>query len=171
MSTNISVIKDETFGVHDGVVVNKWTISNQSGLSLTCVDYGATVISVMAPNRSGVSEEVSLNYKTMDDLVSKYGPHFGCLAGRYANRIAAGKFEIDGVVTQLNLNNNGINHLHGGRYGFDTKVWNSREIRSDSEAGVEFTYFSPDGDEKYPGNLEVLCIILHTQQFPTVLIF
>jgi aldose 1-epimerase len=153
--SNISITKDETFGVYEGAVVNKYVISNSTGLSLTVVDYGATVISVYAPNRDGISEEVSLNYKSLDELVSKYGPHFGCLAGRYANRIKAGKFEIDGETFQLNNNNNGINHLHGGRYGFDTKVWNSSIIRNEFEAGVEFKYLSPDGDEKYPGSLEV----------------
>ncbi len=148
-------VSQENFGEHDGVEVKKFVIFNDSGLSITVVEYGATVISVMAPNRSGVSEEVSLNYKTLDELVSKYGPHFGCLAGRYANRIKAGKFEVDGETFQLACNNNGINHLHGGRYGFDTKVWSSEIIRNENEAGVQFTYFSPDGDEQYPGNLEV----------------
>lgn len=134
--------------------MSKYVLSNASGLSLSIVEYGATIIGVTAPDKDGICEEISLNYKSLDELVAKYGPHFGCLAGRYANRIKSGKFEIDGESFQLNLNNNGINHLHGGRFGFDTKVWSSRIVETDSEKGVEFVYLSPDGDELYPGTLE-----------------
>jgi len=154
--SNITISKDESFGVHEGQPVSKYVIANATGLSLSIVEYGATVIGVTAPNKDGVSEEITLNYKTLDELIAKYGPHFGCLAGRYANRIKSGKFEIDGESFQLNLNNNGINHLHGGRYGFDTKVWSSRIVETDNEKGVEFAYLSPDGDELYPGTLEVI---------------
>lgn len=163
MST-ISIVKDESFGVLEGQPVSSYVISNASGLSLTIIEYGATVIGVTAPNKDGVSEEISLNYKNLDELVAKYGPHFGCLAGRYANRIKAGKFEIDGESFQLNLNNNGINHLHGGRFGFDTKIWSSRIVETEHEKGVEFSYLSPDGDELYPGTLEA-----RQRSFPSLL--
>eukprot|EP00128_Syssomonas_multiformis_P018359 Colp12_sorted_trinity150504_noHs@8415 len=159
MST-IKIVKDESFGVLEGRPVSSYVISNATGLSLTIIEYGATVIGVTAPNKDGVSEEISLNYNNLDELVAKYGPHFGCLAGRYANRIKAGKFEIDGESFQLNLNNNGINHLHGGRFGFDTKVWSSRIVETEHEKGVELTYLSPDGDELYPGTLEVSFSVL-----------
>lgn len=159
MST-IEVVKDESFGIHEGKPVSKYVISNAKGLSLSVIEYGATVIGVTAPDKGGISEEISLNYKSLDELVAKYGPHFGCLAGRYANRIKAGKFQIDGESFQLNLNNNAINHLHGGRFGFDTKVWSSRIVENDNEKGVEFTYLSPDGDELYPGTLEVSFLVL-----------
>ena len=151
---SVSFHKDESYGVHKGQNVSKYTISNSTGLTLVVIEYGATIISCQAPDKNGVSEEVTLNYSTLEDVANK-ARYFGCSVGRYANRINGGKFSIDGESYQLNTNNNGINHLHGGNIGFDKQVWSSRIVRHAEESGVEFTLVSPDGDENYPGTLEV----------------
>lgn len=156
---SVTFEKDESYGVHKGQNVSKYTLSNSTGLTLVVIEYGATIISVKAPDRNGVSEEVTLNYSTLDDVANK-ARYFGCSVGRYANRINGGKFSIDGESYQLNVNNNGVNHLHGGIVGFDKKVWTSRIVRNAEDSGVEFTSVSPDGDENYPGTLEVWLSVL-----------
>ncbi|RYH31674.1 hypothetical protein EON65_02180 [archaeon] len=144
------------FGVVNGEKVFKYVITNSNGLSITCSNYGATIMSVTAPDRYGKLEEISLCYSTLADLQKTEGrPYFGCVAGRVANRIAKGHFQIDDKAYTLAVNN-GENHLHGGKSGFDQKIWSAVELNRDDRIGVEFQYISPDGEENYPGNLMVI---------------
>ena len=124
---------------------------------MKCLSYGATITSVLIPNR-GVFDEVTLCYRneeTLNELIGKTGPYYGCIVGRVANRIKDGKFNLEGKNYKLAVNN-GKNHLHGGITGFDKKVWNWELISpNDDQAGFKFTYFSKDNEEGYPGNMKI----------------
>ena len=126
------------------------------GKKITCkvVTYGATLTSVQVPDRNGNVEEITVCYSTLDDLEGKLGPYYGCIAGRYANRIRKGQFALDGESYQLAINN-GPNALHGGLKGFDKQVWSAEMFLDEKNAGVKMSYRSPDGEEGYPGELLV----------------
>lgn len=134
-----------------GVV--EYTLSN-GGLEARVLSYGATLTSLLAPDREGVLGEVTLCHETLTELQTKPGPYFGCIAGRYANRIKDGAFSIDGQSFSL-ARNNGPNALHGGLEGFDKKTWSGKAVVDHRGASVELRYTSPDGEEGYPGALTV----------------
>ena len=127
-----------------------YTLKNSSGAYVQLCSVGAAIVSIVVPDKDGKLEDVVLGY---DNPLSYFadGPCAGKVPGRYANRIAKGKFTLDGVEYTLPINN-GPNHLHGGPQGFQNKVWESR-IEGDA---VEFLYFSADGEEGYPGNLKTV---------------
>jgi len=129
----------------DGLFI--YTLTNPHGFEVTVTNYGGAVTSLKTPDRDGNFGEIVLGFESLDDYV--HNPrYFGALIGRHANRIAAGKFSLNGSDYQL-PQNNGANHLHGGFKGFDKRVWNVRE----SEKTLYLTYFSKDGEEGYPGNV------------------
>ena len=132
-----------------GEDVYVYTFANKNGVEVSITNFGGAITSIKAPDRNGVFADVVLGYDTLDDYV-KNPRYLGALIGRYANRIAGGKFSLNGVEYQL-AQNNGANHLHGGNKGFDKRVWNSAEI----ESGLILEYFSKDGEENYPGDLDV----------------
>ena len=127
-----------------------YVLTNKSGASVTLGDVGAAIVSVNVPDRDGNMADVVIGYPEKDSYFAD-GPCAGKCPGRYANRICKGHLEIDGKVYSLPVNN-GPNHLHGGPEGFQNKVW---ESRIDGE-GVEYMYFSEDGEMGYPGNLKVV---------------
>ncbi|HQQ84409.1 MAG TPA: aldose epimerase family protein, partial [Candidatus Marinimicrobia bacterium] len=133
-----------------GAKMKKYKISNDKGVSAEIISYGAIVVSLTAPNRNGQLEDVILGF---DDLASyeKDNTFQGSIVGRYGNRIAGGKFSLDGKVYQLNLND-GPNHLHGGPKGFFKVIWDIEQLDSQS---VRLTYVSPDGEEGYPGEVKI----------------
>ena len=133
----------------DGEKVSLFVLTNANGMQVSLLDYGATVKEILTPDRNGKFANVSLGFSNLSDYREK-SPYFGCIAGRYANRIAGGKFTLDGKEYQL-ATNNGPNHLHGGDRGFDKIVWNAKI--KEVGTGVVFTMRSPDGDEGYPGSL------------------
>jgi aldose 1-epimerase len=137
----------------DGKSVDLFTLTNSSGNIVQLTNYGAILVSVQVPDRDGKRANVNLGF---DDLKGYLGEHpfFGASVGRYANRIAKGKFSLAGKSYTLAVNN-GPNHLHGGTQGFDKQVWQAEELRSADSVGVRFTLRSPDGQEGYPGNLDV----------------
>jgi aldose 1-epimerase len=137
----------------DGTTVDLYTMSNSAGLQAKFANYGAMVVSLLAPDRSGEPGEVTLGFDTLDDYLER-SPFFGCIAGRYANRIAKARFTLDGTDYSL-ANNDGENHLHGGVRGFDKVAWKAEEKSSGNGTGLEFSYLSEDGEEGYPGNLSV----------------
>ncbi len=137
-----------------GVDVTKFVCTNKHGLVLEMIDYGATVISMKTPDRDGNLANITLSCKDIAGYEA-LGSYFGCTVGRYCNRIAAGKFTIDGKDYQL-ATNNGANHLHGGKIGFDKRMWKAQPIRSDDKVGVRFSRTSSDGEEGYPGKLDVV---------------
>ena len=132
-----------------GEKVSQFVLTNANKMQVTLIDYGATVKEIVVPDRNGKFSNVSLGFSNLDDYREK-SPYFGCIAGRYANRIAGGKFSLNGKDYQL-AKNNGPNHLHGGKVGFDKVVWSAKILEVGT--GVTFTLRSPDGDEGYPGNL------------------
>lgn len=136
----------------DGTEIEAVTLSNDHGVSARILTYGATLQTLIAPDCNGEPADIVLGY----DDVASYAEHpnyFGVTVGRYANRIAGGRFEIDGQTYQLPLNN-GANSLHGGVKGFDKVVWKIASVKSGKTASVELTYRSADGEEGYPGNLD-----------------
>jgi aldose 1-epimerase len=150
-------IKKEPFGnMVDGTPVDLYTLANARGVEVRISNYGGTVISLMVPDRNGAFEDVVLGFDTLEEYVEK-SPYFGCIAGRYANRIAKGRFTLDGVEYTL-AQNDGENHLHGGIKGFDKVVWQAKQFKRDDAVGLELTYLSKDGEEGYPGNLSVKVI-------------
>jgi len=136
----------------DGTSVEIFTLTSANGMEVRTMPYGATVVSLRAPDRSGRLADVALGFDTFDEYISKKPPYFGVIAGRYANRIAKGRFTLDGKTYQLAANN-GPNHLHGGVTGFDKKLWRAEPFERSGTAGVVYTLTSPDGDEGYPGTL------------------
>ncbi|HLX61982.1 MAG TPA: aldose epimerase family protein [Planctomycetota bacterium] len=142
-------VKSEAFGKADGKDVVLYTLENAKGMKARVMSYGATLVSLEVPDKAGKIGDVTLGFDTLDDYMHKVNPFFGAIAGRYGNRIAKGKFALDGKTYQLAVNN-GENHLHGGVKGFDKRVWEAKEVPN----GVAFTYLSPDGEEGYPGNLK-----------------
>jgi aldose 1-epimerase len=139
----------------DGVMVEAFTLKNKNGIVVKLISYGATITELQVPDRSGKSANIVLGFDDITGYQSADNGYFGCVCGRVANRIARGKFSLDGKEYQLAVNN-GPNHLHGGtQRSFDRVVWKAEPVRSERGAAVRFQYTSRDGEEGYPGNLQV----------------
>jgi len=148
-------IDNKLFGkTLDGQQVTLYTMTNASGNSVEMIDYGAIVVSINVPDRTGKKINVTAGFSSIDGYLQRH-PYFGSTVGRYCNRIAKGKFSIDGKTYSLAVNN-GPNHLHGGVVGFDKLMWKVTETKSDASVGLVFSLVSPDGQEGYPGNLSVV---------------
>lgn len=147
----MSVHKELLGKTSDGVDVDLYTLTNSKGLRVKIMTYGATIISVETPDRNGKAENVTLSLDKLDEYLKGH-PFFGSTVGRFANRIAKGKFTLDGKQYTLAGNDHG-NHLHGGTKGFDKYVWDAKPVETADAVGVVFTHESPDGDEGYPGKL------------------
>lgn len=128
-----------------------FTLTNSNGVKCQLSNYGARVISLNAPDKNGVLEDIIVGYNTVEDFFTKHDAYYGATVGRYANRINEGSFKIDNKVYQLEINN-GDNALHGGVNGFDKKYW---EVILLSESSITFRYISSDMEEGYPGELSV----------------
>lgn len=146
-------IEKTVFGkTKDGQEVHLFTIKNKNGLVLKLIDYGATVVAVETPDKNGKLDNITLSFPNLEGYTQRH-PYFGSTVGRYGNRIAQGKFKIEDQEYTLATNND-VNHLHGGKVGFDAMVWKAEEVQSPNTTGVKFTYSSPDGEEGYPGKLD-----------------
>ncbi|MDF9801189.1 aldose 1-epimerase [Catalinimonas alkaloidigena] len=146
-------IPKESFGTGpDGEAVDIYTLTNQDGMEAKITNYGGIVTSLKVKDAQGNFDDVVLGFDNLKDYVDN-NPFFGALVGRYGNRIAKGKFTIDGTTYQLDTNNMG-NHLHGGLKGFDKVVWSAEPQQSEEGQQLVLTYTSPDGDQGYPGTLE-----------------
>lgn len=137
----------------EGIDVDKYTLSNRQGMQISIINYGGIITSWTAKDKNGVYEDIVLGYNELSEY-EKESPYFGAIIGRYGNRIAKGKFSIEGKEYTLAVNN-GENHLHGGLKGFDKVVWDAKTRLTDSSASLVLTYLSVDMEEGYPGNLEV----------------
>jgi len=141
--------------VRDFDKVKLYTLMNESGMTVKITNYGAIVTSIIVPDRDGNMEDVALGHDSLEGYINAVDrPYFGAIVGRYGNRIAQGKFTIDGTEYTL-ATNNGPNHLHGGNIGFDKVVWDANVVEGDDWQGLELTYRSHAGEEGYPGNLKV----------------
>ena len=137
----------------EGQPVSRYTMTNRSGASVSILDYGGIVQSILVPDREGRLADVTLGFDTIDGYLVGHGC-MGDTIGRYGNRIAKGQFEIDGVRYQLGCNN-GENHLHGGPVGFNQRMWAAEAIDGEGEDSLRLHYVSPDGEMSFPGTLDV----------------
>jgi aldose 1-epimerase len=150
-TTNMSLQK-ETFGtLPDGRTADLYTLTNAKGMTVKITNYGGIVTHLLAPDRNGKIEDIVLGYDSLAGYL-KETPYFGALVGRYGNRIAKGKFTLDGKTYTL-ATNNGPNHLHGGLVGFDKVLWTVADTTAPNV--LKLRYLSKDGEEGYPGNLSV----------------
>jgi aldose 1-epimerase len=152
-SREMDIIKHYFGHTDDMKPVDLYTMTNMNGMEARITNYGATLVALIVADRDGNRGDVTLGYDSLQEYIN--GPcYFGCIAGRYANRIANGRFNLNDKEYHL-AQNDGDNHLHGGVHGFDKAVWCPREIENDAGPGLELTYLSPDGEEGYPGNLSI----------------
>ena len=133
----------------DGRLVEEFTLQNSVGMEVKCITFGGILTSIKVPDRKGRLANVALSFESLANYVAEH-PYFGAITGRYANRIAGGAFSLDGKDYRL-FKNDGGNSLHGGEIGFDKRVWSARA----QDGAVELAYRSSDGEEGYPGNLDV----------------
>jgi len=139
--------------LEDGTAVTLVTLTNGQGIEADVISYGGIITRLTTPDASGQPGNVVLGLDDLTDYVTK-SPYFGALIGRYGNRIAGGKFTLDGTTYQLAVND-GKNHLHGGEVGFGKMNWGMEPFATPESAGVVLTLVSPDGDQGYPGTLDV----------------
>lgn len=144
--------RETAFGSYDGQAITQYTITNPAGMQVSILNYGGTLTDIITPDKEGNKGNVILGFDSLSGYLQKGNPYFGSLIGRYGNRIANGKFTLDGKQYTLAANNDG-NSLHGGIKGFDKVVWKAEKLAGDSS--LQLTYTSKDGEEGYPGNLSV----------------
>ena len=137
--------------IPDGNSVDVFTLTNPGGMQVRAITYGAILQAIRVPDRAGQLSDVALGFDDLDGYL-KSSPYFGAVVGRYANRIAKGRFTLDGKTYTLTVNN-GPNTLHGGVTGFDKVVWEAEPFRHGDTVGVTLAYTSPDGDQGFPGTL------------------
>jgi aldose 1-epimerase len=157
-NTKMTITKDSFGSTSEGVAVDLYTLTSAGGIEVKMTNYGGIITSLKTPDRDGNLDDIVLGYDTLAEYIEG-SPYFGALIGRYGNRIAKGKFTLDGVEYTLAKNNLG-NHLHGGIIGFDKIVWTAEQIKDDTGASLKLKYLSKDGEEGYPGNLD--CTVIYT---------
>ncbi|MBI5915136.1 MAG: galactose mutarotase [Bacteroidetes bacterium] len=140
----------------DGTSVDLYTLTNKNGLEAKITNYGGIVVSLKTPDRNGKFEDIVLGYDSLAQYVAD-NPYFGAIVGRYGNRIAKGRFTLEGKTYTL-AKNNGENHLHGGLKGFDKAVWEASPFKANGGVSLTLSRISPDMEEGYPGNLELRVI-------------
>jgi len=157
------MVTKEAFGTtRDGKSVDLYTLTNAHGIKVRAITYGGIIISLRVPDKNGQFDDVVLGYDNLDGYLTA-SPYFGAIIGRYGNRIANGKFTLEGVEYSL-PKNDGPNSLHGGLKGFDKAVWQAEPFENKQGIGVIFTYTSRDGEEGYPGNLNTKVTYTLTDQ-------
>ena len=152
-ATRTAAVTRTPFGrLPDGTTVDRFTLIGEHGIEVGLMSYGATIVSVRTPDRAGRVDDIVLGFDTLEAYLTK-SRYFGAVVGRYGNRIAGGRFPLDGAAIRLTTNS-GANHLHGGNKGFDKVVWEGEPFDRDGGVGVVFRHTSPDGEESYPGALK-----------------
>lgn len=146
-------INKELFGMHRGFEVYKYTLKNNKNMSVQITNFGATILTINVADRNGDIADVVCGYDDLQSYIEADG-YQGAIIGRVGNRICKGKFTLDGVDYNMYINN-GPNHLHGGKEGFDKKIWQVLALNDCEEPSIKFFLLSPSGDEGYPGNLAV----------------
>lgn len=150
----IPSIQSEPFGISsDGKPITLYTLTNSNGMQTKISTFGGDIVSLTATDRDGNYADIVLGYDSVDGYI-KDSSNFGAIIGRYGNRIGNARFTLDGTEYIL-AKNDGEHHLHGGNVGYNLVVWSAQEISGEEFTGLQLTYFSPDGEEGYPGNLNV----------------
>ena len=145
-------VSEKPFGVFENQDVTQYTITNPSGMQVSIINYGGTVTNIMTPDKDKKMGDVVLGFDSLSGYLQKGNPYFGCLVGRYGNRIAKGKFTLEKQNYQLTVNDHG-NTLHGGLKGLDKVVW--KDSKPSGDSSLKLTYTSKDGDQGFPGSLEI----------------
>ena len=153
--TSVLPVSREDFQTElNGKQTDLFVLQNEEGMKVAITNYGGRIVSWMVPDRNGNYDDIVLGYDSIEGYLNSNEKYFGALIGRYGNRIAGGKFSIDGKEYSL-ATNNGVNHLHGGPGGFHNVVWDAKQL---DDQNLRLTYFSEDMEEGYPGNLQVQVI-------------
>jgi aldose 1-epimerase len=155
-------VSNKNIGVVDHQTVKAFTLMNDHGIEITVLNYGCTITKIMTPDRNGEFENIVLGYDTLEDYLN-HRSYFGCIVGRVAGRIAGATFSLDGKTYTLAANDNG-NNLHSGVKSFSHVVWEAKPIKDEKYVGVHFFYRSPDGEEGFPGNVEMNVTYLLTNE-------
>ncbi|GGN46643.1 aldose 1-epimerase [Actinoplanes campanulatus] len=150
MSSDAVAITREAWGSTPDGPVERLTLDNGRGLRVRVITYGGIVQSIETPDRDGETANVALGFDTLQGYLDNPGPYFGAIIGRFGNRIAEGRFTLDGVTYQTPVND-GVNSLHGGTTGFDKMIWAATEV----DGGIALTHVSPAGDQGFPGELSM----------------
>lgn len=158
MSADSSVTSAPWGNTKDGTPVELWTLRNKNGMEATIATYGGIIVSLTAPDRAGKFSDVVLGKASLAEYEAGH-PFFGCITGRYANRIGGAKFVLDGKEVKVTPTGDGKHSLHGGKAGFDKKVWTGQKIEKPDAVGVAMYYVSADGEEGYPG--ELACVVTY----------
>jgi aldose 1-epimerase len=143
-------VKSDTFGTIGNEPITRFTLANDAGMQVAIINYGATIQALITPDRDGAPADIVLGFDDIAGYTSARNPYFGAICGRVANRITKGRFTLDGTEYQL-ATNDGPNSLHGGQVGFDKRIWHAEA----TEGGVSMTLHSPDGEEGYPGSMDI----------------
>lgn len=157
---SMGVVKSAFGRTSEGDQASLFVCTNKNGLVMKVTDYGAIVVSLETPDREGKMANITLGFEGLEGYQQRH-PYFGATVGRYGNRIGGATFEIDGQRYNL-AKNNGENSLHGGVKGFDKVMWNAEPVEEPEAVGVRFSYLSPDGEEGFPGNLDLQVTYLLT---------
>src|ERR1700730_15105024 len=159
-----ATVKKESFGqTPDAQAVDIYTLTNRTGAEARIMTYGGVVVSLKIPDRNGKLDDVVLGFERLDNYATDPTTFFGALIGRYGNRIARGRFSLNGTEYKLATNNE-PNHLHGGVKGFNKVVWNAKPLEVHGGVSIELTHLSQDGEEGYPGNLSVKVVYMLTDK-------
>ncbi len=157
-NTQTMNITKEAFGEYDGQAVERYTLTNNKGMTVKIITYGGAINEINVPDKNGNFGNVALGFDSLDGYRSpaflRVNPYFGAIIGRYGNRIGDAKVTLNGQTYQLDVND-GKNHLHGGFKGFDKVVWKAEPIKGDNTVSLKLTYFSADGEGGFPGNMNV----------------
>lgn len=159
--TTSSVVQVPYGKLKDGREVTLYTLTNKNGIEVGVINYGGIITTILTPDRNGKKEDIVLGLDSLKHY-EEANPFFGCLVGRYGNRIAKGSFKLDGQTYTL-AKNNGENHLHGGPRGFDKAFWNIEVVSKADNPSLKLTYLSDDMEEGYPGTLDVEVIYTLTE--------
>lgn len=163
MTEHASTISAQPFGLTpDGQAVERYVLKNRHGIEMVAMNYGGIILSLRTPDRDGQFDDIVLGHDTLPPYITN-PPFFGALIGRYANRIAKGRFSLDGHTYQL-ATNDGPNHLHGGARGWDHAVWRVEPFNDKRGVGLELSRTSPDGEEGYPGRVKATVTYTLTDQ-------
>ena len=147
-------IETSYYGKVGGQDVTQFVLENDHGVQVVCINYGCIITKMMVPDRDGHFENIVLAFEDLENYIENNTPYFGAVVGRVAGRIGRGEFQLEGRNYQLATNDNN-NHLHGGLKGFHHTIWQAETLQTEEQAGLVFSYCSPDGEEGYPGELQM----------------